>query len=76
MQTLFDKYSTNSNSEIVNTVQIEEKPKKKKLTSKPKESASLYEKGYTCVTEDSGTYKVIEYKRGDKIQKRWCKCKS
>ena len=55
---------------------VEDKPIKKKPTSKPKESASLYEKGYTFVTEDNITYKVIEYKRGDKIQKRWYKCKS
>lgn len=61
---------------FVNTESIVNKPLQKKVSSKPKESASLYEKGYTCITKDNISYRVIEYKRGDKIQKRWCKCKS
>ena len=76
LQTLFVKYSTDTTPKIDNSEPVEDKPIKKKPTSKPKESASLYEKGYTFVTEDNITYKVIEYKRGDKIQKRWYKCKS
>jgi len=76
LQTLFVKYSTDTTPKVVNSEPVEDKPIKKKPTSKPKESASLYEKGYTFVTDDNITYKVIEYKRGDKIQKRWYKCKS
>lgn len=67
--------TNNLSPEIVNNEQLVDKSPKKK-TSKPNKVASLYEKGYTYVTENNISYKVIEYKRRDKILKRWCKCKS